>query len=188
MENETLTDEELVRAFDSHRPRLLAVLMRRMPPVLLSRVDYEDVLQDCFVAARKRRAYFAANPEVPTYFKFRTVLLQTVADLERKHLKAESRNARCDVEIEEANDVAADVTSPLSRVDRDERHRLLRAAISTLSETDRQILVLRHFDGYGNNECAEILGIEPKAASIRHARALEHLEDRLKEVSCFRNP
>ena len=53
MENETLTDEELVRAFDSHRPRLLSVLMRRMPPVLLSRVDYEDVLQDCFVAARK---------------------------------------------------------------------------------------------------------------------------------------
>ena len=62
MENETLTDEELVRAFDSHRPRLLAVLMRRMPPVLLSRVDYEDVLQDCFVAALKRRAHFAANP------------------------------------------------------------------------------------------------------------------------------
>ena len=57
-----------------------------------------------------------------------------------------------------------------------------------LSETDRQILVLRHFDGYGNSECAEILGIEPKAASIRHARALERLEDRLKEVSCFRNP
>ena len=128
MENETLTDEELVRAFYSHRPRLLAVLMRRMPPVLLSRVDYEDVLQDCFVAARKRRAYFAANPEVPTYFKFRTVLLQTVADLERKHLKAESRNARCDVEIEEADDVAADVTSPLSRVDRDERHRVVAAA------------------------------------------------------------
>ena len=87
MENVTLTDEELVRAFDSHRPRLLAVLMRRMPPVLLSRVDYEDVLQDCFVAARKRRAYFAANTEVPTYFKFRTVLLQTVADLERKRCR-----------------------------------------------------------------------------------------------------
>ena len=188
MANGTLTDEGLARAFDSHRPRLLSVLMRRMPLVLLSRVDYEDVLQDCFVASLKRRAYFAANPEVPTYFKFRTVLLQTVADLERKHLKAESRNAHRDVELEKASDVAADVTSPLSRVDRDERHRLLRTAISALPETDRQILVLRHFDGYGNNECAEILGIEPKAASIRHARALERLEDRLKEVSCFRNP
>lgn len=188
MADETMTDGELARSFETNRARLLAVLTRRLPPVLLSRVDYEDVMQECFVASRNRLAYFASNPEVPIYFKFRTILLQTIVDLERKHLKAESRSANLDVDIEAAADAAADVTSPLSRVDRDERHRLLRAAISTLSESDRQIIVLRHFDGYGNNECAEILGIEPKAASIRHVRALERLEARLKEVSCFQNP
>ena len=57
MAKDPITDEELAQAFESHRPRLLAILMRRMQPVLLSRLDYEDVLQDCFVAARKRRAY-----------------------------------------------------------------------------------------------------------------------------------
>ena len=62
---------------------------------------------------------------------------------------------------------------------------LLRAAIDALPENDRRIIVLRHFDDLGNNECAAILGIEPKAASIRYVRALEKLEKKLMELSCF---
>ncbi len=172
-------------AFAENRSRLEGILRRRLPPILLSRMDYEDVMQETFAEAERRMDYFSSNLEVPLYFKFRKVLLQTIADLERRHLKAESRDAYRDVEIEAAAEVPADVTSPLSRVDRDERYRLLRAAVGALDENDRQIIVLRHFDGYGNNECAEILGIEPKAASIRHTRALERLETKLKEVSCF---
>ena len=53
---------------------------------------------------------------------------------------------------------------------------LLRAAIDALPENDRRIIVLRHFDD---------LGIEPKAASIRYVRALEKLEKKLMELSCF---
>ena len=81
---------------------------------------------------------------------------------------------------------AADVTSPLSRVDRNERHALLRAAVAALPENDRAIIVLRHFDGMGNSECAAALGIEPKAASIRYVRALERLQQKLMELSCFK--
>lgn len=40
---------------------------------------------------------------------------------------------------------------------------------------DRAILVLRHFDGLSNSDCAAALGIEPKAASIRHVRTVAHL-------------
>ena len=81
---------------------------------------------------------------------------------------------------------AADVTSPLSRVDRDERHAVLRAAVAALPENDRAIIILRHFDGMGNSACAAALGIEPKAASIRYVRALERLRQKLMEVSCFK--
>ena len=34
--------------------------------------------------------------------------------------------------------------------------------------------------------CAAALGIEPKAASIRYVRALERLQQKLMEVSCFK--
>ncbi|MBR5548882.1 MAG: RNA polymerase subunit sigma-24, partial [Kiritimatiellae bacterium] len=66
-----------------------------------------------------------------------------------------------------------------------ERHALLRGAIATLAENDRAIIELRHFDGMGNSECAAALGIEPKAASIRYVRALERLQQKLMELSCF---
>ena len=83
-------------------------------------------------------------------------------------------------------ELPADITSPASRVDRDERHAILRCALAAMPENDRAILVMRHFDGMGNAECAAALGLTEKAASIRYVRALERLQQKLVEVSCFR--
>ena len=188
---------DLAAAFTEHRERLLSLVKRHLKPVLLKRLSYEDALSSVYENAAKRLGYFSANEDVPIYFKFRTVLLQTIADLERRHLAAESRDVYkevecCELKVEGADgdvremEFAADVTSPVSHVVREERHRLLCAAIDALPENDRRILVLRHFDDLGNNECAAILGIEPKAASIRYVRALEKLEKKLLELSCFR--
>ena len=74
----------------------------------------------------------------------------------------------------------------MSHVDRDERHTLLRSALDSMPENVRAILVMRHFDGMGNSECAAALGISEKAASIRYVRALEKLQKKLLELSCFR--
>ena len=161
----------------------------------------EDVMQETYLAAAKRLEYFAQNEDVPIYFKLRTILLQTLADIERKNLQAAGRDAYREAEVGDDTtserapgalnwgQFAADVTSPLSRVDRNERHALLRAAVASLPENDRAIIVLRHFDGMGNSECAAALGIESKAASIRYVRALERLREKLMELSCFKkNP
>lgn len=181
--------QKLTEAFQANRELLLSLARRMLPPVLLKRLDYDDVLQQVYLESLSRLDYFESEPEVPTYFKLRLILRQTIADLERKHLTAATRSMRQEVDVAEPDledRFVAEITSPLSRVDRTERHRLLRAAVASLSETDRQIIVLRHFDGYGNSACAEILGIDPKAASIRHVRALERLELKLRKVSCFR--
>ena len=194
---EGFTSERLAQAFAGFHDRLLVLAQKRLPPVMLRRFAYEDILQEAYTAAAKRISYFNTNPEVPLYFKFRTILLQTITDLERRHLKAEGRDVYKEVDVvvstggEEDDSpgldaFAAAITSPASRVDRDERHALLRTAISALPENDRQILLLRHFDGMGNAEAAAALGIEPKAASIRHVRALERLQKKLMELSCFR--
>ena len=197
MPMQTFDSEQLARVFTENRERLLALVRRNLQPVLLKRLSYEDALSTVYENAAKRLPYFQANRDVPVYFKLRTILLQTLTDLERRHLAAGSRDAYKEVESCEPRgegedgdmremEFAADVTSPVSHVDRDERHRLLRAAIDALPENDRRIIVLRHFDDLGNAECADILGIEPKAASIRYVRALEKLERKLAEISCFR--
>ena len=197
MENE-FTSQSLAEAFAEHRARLLSLVERRMNPILLKRLSHEDVMQEVYLAAAKRIAYFEQEQDVPIYFKLRTILLQTLADIERRNLQTAGRDAYKEVEVRgEATETsapgalnwglfAADVTSPRSRVDRNERHALLRAAIAELPENDRAIIVLRHFDGMGNAGCAAALGIEPKAASIRYVRALERLQQKLMEVSCFK--
>ena len=200
MENES-TSPILAEAFAEHRARLLSLVEKRLNPILLKRLSHEDVMQEVYLAAAKRIAYFEQNEDVPIYFKLRTILLQTLADIERKNLQAAGRDAYKELRVvsEECRvdggslggevcvgELAADVTSPLSRVDRNERHSLLRAAVAALPENDRAIIVLRHFDGMGNSECAAALGIEPKAASIRYVRALERPQQKLMELSCFK--
>ncbi|MBQ3290479.1 MAG: sigma-70 family RNA polymerase sigma factor [Kiritimatiellae bacterium] len=194
------TQDRLADAFAEHRQRLSALAKKKLNPILLKRMSEEDVLSEAYVNAAKRLDYFAAHDDVPVYYKLRTILLQTICDIERRHLQAQGRDAYKELRVESCEfgvdgnadgnpcvgELPADITSPVSRVDRDERHAILRRALAAMPENDRAILVMRHFDGMGNAECAAALGLTEKAASIRYVRALERLQQKLVEVSCFR--
>ena len=200
---ENSTQDNLAAAFAENRQRLSALAEKRLNPILLKRMSVEDVLSETYVNTAKRLDYFAAHDDVPVYYKLRTILLQTIADIERHHLMAQGRDAYKELRVESGEfrvddsqgnadgevrigELPADITSPVSRVDRDERHAILRRALAAMPENDRAILVLRHFDGLCNAECAAALGLTEKAASIRYVRALERLQQKLMEISCFR--
>lgn len=182
--------------FLEYRERLLALARRNLNPFLARRVSPEDVVQDTLSAACGKIDFFENKPEIPVYFKLRLLLFQTVAALERRHLQCRKRDACKEVEVTEDGDCSAarlnwnrfadTVTGPLTRLDRLDRYALLQKALGLLSENDRQILELRHFDGMSNSECAEVLHIDPKAASIRHVRALQRLQKQLTEFTEFR--
>ena len=195
------THDRLAAAFAEHRQRLIALATKKLNPILLKRMSEENVLSEAYVNAAKRLDYLAARDDVPIYYKLRTILLQTICDIERRHLQAQGRDAYKELRVESGKfgvdgggsdgdvyvgELPADITSPASRVDRDERHAILRRALAAMPENDRAILVMRHFDGMGNAECAAALGLTEKAASIRYVRALERLKQKLVEVSCFR--
>lgn len=189
------SQDNLASAFAENRQRLASLAEKRLNPILLKRLSVEDVLSEAYENAAKRLAYFAAHDDVPIYYKLRTILIQTLVDIERRNLKAQGRDAYREVESPKSevqdkesspfDNLPADITSPASRVDRDERHAILRRALAAMPENDRAILVMRHFDGMGNSECAAALGLTEKAASIRYVRALERLRQKLVEVSCF---
>ena len=183
--------------FLEYRSQLLALAVRNLHPVLARRVTPEDVVQDTLSAACSKIDFFENRPDVPVYFKLRTILFQTVTALERKHLQSQKRDAYKDLEVVDGDDTATQaqanwnqfadtVTGPMTRVARIDRYALLKNALAELSETDRFILEMRHFDGLGNSECARLLEIEPKAASIRYVRALQHLRRKLAEYTEFR--
>jgi len=182
--------------FLAYRGQLLSLARRDLNPVLSRRVTPEDIVQDTLSAACSKIDFFENRPDVPVYFKLRTILLQTIATAERKHLQSRKRDAYKELEVSDGGDTetparagwnqfADTMTGPVTQVARRDRYALLEEALANLSENDRCILEMRHFDGLGNAECARLLEIEPKAASIRYVRALQRLREKLTEYTEF---
>lgn len=174
-----------------HRDRILRLLALRMPAVLQRRLSVEDLLQETYLACGRREEFLRSEPEVPMYVKLRRIALQTITDMERHHLAAAKRDAMKEQSPEDEVAVAdawahfADtISSPRTHLERLERQAMARRVLAQLSAVDREILELRHFEEMGNAECAAVLGIEQKAASIRYVRALK----RFRELVCHENP
>ena len=187
----------LAETFQDNRERLRRVAQLKINPMLLRRLTVEDLLQEVFLAASKRLESLRRNDDIPPFVKFRTILIQTITDLERKYLASQKRDVFKEVEMDRPRDddsavtarwniLADSITSPRSRLAQAEKHYLLRKALADMPETDREILELRHFEELSNLECAAALGIEAKAASIRYVRALKRFQEKLSEYSEFR--
>ena len=180
----------LAEIWMQNRTRLLNLLAMKMPPALSRRLSPEDMLQETYLACGKRVEFLRAQPEVPIYVKLRMIALQTLTDLERRHLGAAKRDAMKESDGPANSDsgsvdawahFADSISSPRSHMEKLERLAITRRVLSKLSENDRKILELRHFEELGNNECAAVLQIDPKAASIRYVRALKRFQELIKQ-------
>jgi RNA polymerase sigma-70 factor (ECF subfamily) len=74
------------------------------------------------------------------------------------------------------------MTSASKAVERVEIQLQLQAAINCMDEMDREIIALRNFEELSNSEAAEVLGLEPSAASKRYIRALKRLQELIKGI------
>src|SRR5207245_2824971 len=62
------------KLYEEHRPRLLAMLQRRIDPALATRLDADDVLQETFLLARRRWARPARGAMSPYAWLYRLAL------------------------------------------------------------------------------------------------------------------
>ncbi len=179
-------------AFLKFRTRLEKLAERRMNPLLLRRISPDDVVQETMAAVSRDESPFMQNSDLPLYFRLRTALLQTLAQIERRHLGAAMRDISCEIDPGSATTspggiyaIADTATSPLSRITRQDRHALLHHVLAQMPDSDRAILELRHEEALGNGECAKLLGISEKAASLRYVRAIKRLKEMLGGYSEF---
>lgn len=190
------TDAEnlwLAEQWQMYRERLAKLFAVRMPEVLMRRLSVDDLMQETYVACGRRLDFLRSEPEVPMYLKLRRIALQVLADQQRHHLGAGKRDVMRESELPQSDDRTMEawaqfvdtMSSPRTHMVRLERQALTRRVLGELSAADREILELRHFEDLGNAECAMVLGIAPKAASIRYVRALKRLRDLLEGASLF---
>jgi RNA polymerase sigma-70 factor (ECF subfamily) len=191
-------EHALAELFAEHRERLWRMVHFRLDRRLQGRVDADDVLQEAYLDAVKRLPHFAESQPISPFVWLRLVTAQTLIDVHRRHLGAKMRDADREESIQarlaEGTSVSlsfhllAHLTSPSQAAARAELMALVEEALRGLSDTDREVLALRHFEELTNSEVAEVLGLERKAASIRYVRALARLKSVLEKLPGFFPP
>jgi RNA polymerase sigma-70 factor, ECF subfamily len=188
--------QALATLFSRERERLWRLIHFRLPDALRGRLEPDDVLQDAFLAASQRLKHYANSPATSPFIWLRMIVNQTLVDLHRQHLGAQRRDAACEVAIDGlpfgqvtsasvAIQLVGQFTSPSRAAARADMLGLVQTAIEQMDPIDREVLALRHFEELTNNEVAEALGIEQKAASIRYIRALRRLKEILAQAPHF---
>jgi RNA polymerase sigma-70 factor, ECF subfamily len=177
--------DALVDLFSEYRERLERMVEFRLDPLLRGRVEAVDVLQEAYIEIARRVGEYTSDPAVSFFVWVRQLTYQTLIGIHRRHFR-EKRDPSLEVRLGQrptsstTSDSIARVlidqhTSPSQAAARAEDVSLLRAALESMDEIDREVLALRHFEQLGNNEVAEVLGLSVTAASNRYVRAMSRL-------------
>ena len=178
----SLTGEAILAgAFERLRPRLLAMIDRRIGPKLAARVDPEGVVHEAYLRARPRWTALKQEQvdlDAWVYGQVRDRLIEVIRvalgpvhDVGRDAPWTDGSAAPL---IERLVDSQTGPATALSRV---ERCAVVRAALDRLDATDREILALRYFDGLNFAQIGAILGLSQNAATKRALRAMVELRD-----------
>jgi RNA polymerase sigma-70 factor (ECF subfamily) len=190
-------DQQALAALFTHfRPQLRRMVDLRMDPRLAARLSPSDVLQESYVDALARYGHFFEKPGMSFYVWLRLIVSQRLIDLHRRHVVAKMRSAGQEqlaaapagaaaTSLSLARHLVAQMESPSQVVRREETLVQVQRALDSLDDIDREILTLRHFEELGNNEVAQLLGLEKAAASNRYVRALTRLRQALATVPGF---
>jgi RNA polymerase sigma factor (sigma-70 family) len=148
-----------------HLPRLLA-LARRM---LSDPVEADDAVQDAFMQLWTHAARWE-----PGRAKFGTWLYRVT--LNKCYDRLRRRPA---ARLEEAADIADPDPGPEANLQNAALSAQIEAALAALPDRQRAAIQLCHFQGCGNIEAAEILGVSVEALESLLARGRRTLRSRL---------
>ena len=188
--------EELAEMFSRHREQLRLMVHLRLDRRLQARIDSSDVLQEAYIDAAGRYAEYRQKPTMPEFLWLRFLVGQRLMILHRQHLGVKARAAGRDVSLfhgplpEAASESLAaqllgHLTSPSQAAMRAELQVRLQEVLNTMDEIDREVLALRHFEQLSNVEVAQVLGLQPRAASARYIRAIRRLKQILGTMPGF---
>ena len=184
-------EKALAELLALHREKLERIVSFRISPVLRSRVDPADVLQEAYFEISRRINEFIEGSPVSFFVWVRQKTIQSLIDIHRNHTR-EKRDAHRELplasspygqttSISIARLLLDDITSPSQAAVRAEEVQQLQSALESMNETDREVIAMRHFEHLSNQQLAEVLEISPTAASNRYVRAAAKLAEILNQ-------
>src|SRR5437867_3906632 len=140
----------LGKLIEEHRPRLLAMLQRRIDPKLRARVDPEDILADAFLAAQGKWARYKQQPAITPYAWLYRIVLDSLSEAWRKQNRQRRRPDK-EMPWPERSSIELGLglvntgTSPSAAVARKELGGRMQQTLALLGPRDQEILWMRHY-------------------------------------------
>jgi len=168
--------EALARLLERNLAWIRRRVEKRMGPLLEAKGSATDYVQDAMVEILRYGPRFVLSDEA----QFRALMAKIIENVLRgRHdwFTAGRRAAAKERPIEsesliELDPASATGTTPSQALDRSDSVEMLRLAIGLLEEDDREVVVLRQWDGLPFEEVGFRLGISADAARMRFQRAL----------------
>lgn len=157
---------ELARAFEDHHARVYRAAYR----ITGSTSDAEDVLQSVFLRLARHERSPAAIDHLASYL-YRAAI-NSALDLCR---------SRWQTDRAALDDDHAVPSTPASETV--ELRAWLRRALTTLSERQAEIFVLRYLEGYDNREIAQMLGTSQAVVAVSLFRARSQLQQQFGKLA-----
>ncbi len=165
-----------------HRGYLRRIIEMRMDPQLRSRFDASDILQETQIEAHERLGEYLERRPMPFRLWLRKTAHQRLLRMRRAHVEAQKRAVNREVPLPRRSSLELALrllrtgTTPSGQLGRRELARRVRVAMGQLTEADREMLLMRNFEGLTIREVALILDLDPGTVSRLHGRALLRLE------------
>ena len=169
-----------------HRDRLKRMIATFLDPRVSPRVDPSDVLQETLTCASLRLPSYKDDRPGGFYPWLRAIAKDRIVDVHRKHIRAAKRS----VERENCYDayvspasaamlaerLVSNESSPSASIRRSERHKRITEALKKLSDSYRDLLLMRFVEQLSTREIADVLLTTESAVKSRMWRALANLK------------
>lgn len=176
------------RLLERNRPRLLDFVNAHLDAPLRARLDASDVVQEAQMEVMRRLPDFLRRRPMPFRVWLRKTAYERLLMLRRRHIEAARRSINREVQLPDrsslmlAQHLVDPSGSPSARLHREELAQRMRQALERLPQSDREALLMRHYEDMSYEEMGCILGIEPASARKRSGRALVRLHKILAEM------
>ncbi|MBI2826576.1 MAG: sigma-70 family RNA polymerase sigma factor [Planctomycetia bacterium] len=181
------------RLLERHREALRRLVGLRLDRALQRRLDASDIVQDVLVEANRRLTDYLRAAKMPFHAWLRHLARDRLIDAHRRHRGAARRSLDREQPLvppafadQSAVDLAALVRdrqlTPAAAATHHELEVRFQAALETLDDTDREVILMRHFEQLSNQQTAQALELSEAAAGMRYLRAMRRLRALLEEV------
>jgi len=144
--------------------------------IIRNKEDAEEIAQDTFLKAHNALETFKGEAKVYTWL-YKIAYYRSLDQLNKKkrHISSVSLDQYRPTDIKEMGGV-------LDELERQDRARIVKAAINRLNEEDAAIVTLFYFEELSIREIAEIVSLSPEVLKVRLFRSRKQLAILLSSI------